>query len=63
MLAELPPALRKELDETTLFLNQEAILGVIARIAVEAPETAERLRPLVQNFEIQRIRELLAEAE
>jgi len=61
MLAELPPDLSKELDETTLFLNQEAILAVIARIAVNAPETAARLQALVQNFEIQRIRELLAE--
>jgi hypothetical protein len=36
-------------------------LKVIDRIAEHAPETAEHLRALVQNFELERIRELLAE--
>jgi predicted flavoprotein YhiN len=35
---------------------------VINRIAEHAPETAEHLRALVHNFELERIRELLAEA-
>jgi hypothetical protein len=62
MLAELPPELLQELDKTTLVANREAILEVIERITEHAPETAQLLRALVQNFEIERIRELLAEA-
>jgi signal transduction histidine kinase/CheY-like chemotaxis protein len=62
MLAELPPELLQDLDKTTLVANREIVLEVIKRIAEHAPGTAERLRSLVQNFEIERIRELLAEA-
>lgn len=62
MLAELPPELLKDLDETTLVANRKAILEVIERIQEHAPDVAENLRALVQNFEIERIRELLAEA-
>jgi CheY-like chemotaxis protein len=62
MLAELPPELLQDLDKTTLVANREVILKVIERIPEHAPETAELLRALVQNFEIERIRELLAEA-
>jgi CheY-like chemotaxis protein/two-component sensor histidine kinase len=62
MLAELPPQLLQDLDKTTLVANGQVILKVIDRIAEHAPETAELLRALVQNFEIERIRELLAEA-
>jgi CheY-like chemotaxis protein len=61
MLAELPPDLLQDLGETTLGLNREAILEVIERIETHAPGTAENLRALVQNFEIERIRELLEE--
>jgi two-component system sensor histidine kinase/response regulator len=61
MLAELSPELLKDLDETTLVANREVILKVIDRIREHAPETAEHLRALVQNFEVERIRELLAE--
>ena len=61
MLAELPPELLKDLDQTTLVANREAILEVIDRIAEHAPETAKHLRALVHNFELERIRELLAE--
>jgi hypothetical protein len=60
MLAELPPELLQELDKTTLVANREAILEVIERIAEHAPETAALLRELVQNFEIECIREMLA---
>jgi CheY-like chemotaxis protein len=62
MLAELPPDLLQDLDETTLVANREVILKVVDRIAEHAPGVAENLRALVQNFEIDRIRELLAEA-
>jgi hypothetical protein len=61
MLAELPPELLQDLDETTLVANREVILEVIERIREHAPDTADNLRALVQNFEIDRIRELLAE--
>ena len=61
MLAELPPELLKDLDETTLVANREAIVEVIDRIAEHAPDVAKNLRALVQNFEIERIRELLEE--
>ena len=61
MLAELPPELRNDLDQTTLVANREAILEVVARIKELAPDMAESLRELVENFEIERIRELLAE--
>ncbi len=61
MLAELPPELIKDLDNTTLIGKRESILEVIERIAELAPEAAQHLRMLVQNFEIERIRDLLAE--
>jgi predicted ATPase/signal transduction histidine kinase/CheY-like chemotaxis protein len=61
MLAELPPQLLQDLDQTTLVANRKVILTVIDRIAEHAAETAEHLRALVQNFELERIRELIAE--
>ena len=62
MLAELPPELLEELDQTTLVANRKAILAVIGRIREHSPKTADSLWGLVQNFETERIRELLAEA-
>ncbi len=62
MLAQLPPELLQELDKTTLVANREAISEVIGRIREPAPDIAESLQQLVQNFEIDRIRELLGEA-
>ena len=61
MLADLPRELLKDLDETTLVANREAVLEVIGRIREHAPETAEILKALVRNFEIDRIRDLIAE--
>lgn len=61
MLHELPPKLLQELDKTTLVANRDEILNVIERIREHAPDAAESLQVLVQNFEIERIRELLAE--
>jgi signal transduction histidine kinase/DNA-binding response OmpR family regulator len=63
MLAELPPELLQALDETTLALNQQSALQVIDRIQETAPQTAESLRSLVQNFQMGHIRELLKEME
>jgi signal transduction histidine kinase/ligand-binding sensor domain-containing protein/CheY-like chemotaxis protein len=61
MLAGLPPDLLQNLRETTLVLNRDAILEVVERVAEHAPDTAENLRALVQNFQIKRIREVLGE--
>ena len=61
MLAELPPELLQDLDQTTLVANRESILEVIDRIAEHAPGMAENLRARVHNFELEHIRELLAE--
>jgi hypothetical protein len=63
MLANLPPELRKELEETTLALNREATLQVIGRIKEQAPDTARALRLLVEEFQMGRIRKLLEETE
>ncbi len=63
MLAELPPELHQELDQTILVANRKAILEVVDRIGKEAPETATCLRILVENFEIERIRDLLDEVQ
>jgi CheY-like chemotaxis protein/anti-sigma regulatory factor (Ser/Thr protein kinase) len=63
MLTELPPELLQDLDETTLLLNEKAILEVIGRIEEYAPNTAACLRVLVQKYEIERIRELLREEQ
>jgi CheY-like chemotaxis protein len=61
MLAELPPELRVNLDKATLVANRQDILEVIDGIAAHSPSAAELLQELVQNFEIDRIRELLGE--
>ena len=61
MLAELPAELLQDLDKTTLVANRDTILEVIERIRELAPDTAESLQVFVQNFEIERTRELLAE--
>ena len=49
----------EELRKTTLALDREATLLVIERIEAHAPETAEGLRTLVQDFQMGRIGELL----
>jgi CheY-like chemotaxis protein len=59
MLAELPPDLLQELDRATLALDRQATFEVIERIAESAPETAQGLHDLMQNFQTGRIRELL----
>jgi CheY-like chemotaxis protein len=63
MLADLPEDLRQELRATTLALDMKAIRAVNDRIEAHAPETAEQLRVLVKNFQIDRIRDLLREVE
>ncbi len=63
MLTELPPNLLQDLCETILVAKMEAILEVIERIAEQAPDTAERLRAFVKNFQIDRIWEVLEEVK
>ncbi len=63
MLAQLPAESLRDLDKTTLVANRYAILEVVERIREHTPETADSLQELVQNFEIDRIRELIAEAK
>ena len=59
MLADLPPRILRDLDETSLALDLDAIQEVIERIAEQAPDTARQLQALAQDFEFARIRELL----
>jgi CheY-like chemotaxis protein/anti-sigma regulatory factor (Ser/Thr protein kinase) len=59
MLADLPEGLLHELRETTLALNREAALEVIARIAGNAPEVAAGLKGFVDNYQMVELRDLL----
>lgn len=61
MLAELPPELLRELDQTTLVLDREATFELIERIAKVNPAVADGLRTLMQNFQTHQIRVLLQE--
>ena len=63
MLADLPEGLLHELRETTLALNREAALEVIARIADRAPEVAAGLKGLVDNYQMVELRDLLSEKD
>ena len=63
MLAELPSEMLQELRETTLALDREATLEVIARFEDQSPQVAMGLRVLVDNFQMGRIQELLVETE
>ena len=65
MLAGLPDELLRELRETTLALNREAALEVIARmrIADHAPEVAAGLKELVDNYQMVELRDLLGEKD
>ncbi len=63
MLADLPPELFRELNQTTLVADREATQAVIERIEEHAPETGAGLRVLVENYQMGRLRDLLKEAE
>jgi signal transduction histidine kinase/CheY-like chemotaxis protein len=63
MLAELPPELLQELRETTLALNREAALEVIAHIADQAPEVAAGLKELVDNYQMVELHDLLEDVD
>jgi hypothetical protein len=55
--------LLRELRETTLALNREAALEVIARMADQAPEVAAGLKGLVDNYQMVELRDLLSEKD
>jgi len=59
MLAELPGELLEELRHATLVLDRAAIAALIERIEARAPDTAKGLQRLVDDFQFERIRELL----
>lgn len=63
MLADLPPELLQELNQTTLVADREATLAVIERIEDHAPETAASLRALVEDFQMGCLQDLLDETE
>ena len=63
MLADLPDEWLQELRETTLALNREAALEVIARINDQAPEVAAGLREIVDNYQMAELRDLLEEGK
>jgi len=63
MLAGLPDEWLQELRETTLALNKEAALEVIARVADRAPEAAAGLRQFVDNYQMAELLDLLEEIE
>jgi signal transduction histidine kinase/ligand-binding sensor domain-containing protein/CheY-like chemotaxis protein len=63
MLAELPPELLIELREKSLSLDREAISSVIDHIESLAPDTANGLRFLLEDFQIGRIRDLLEDTK
>jgi signal transduction histidine kinase/ligand-binding sensor domain-containing protein/FixJ family two-component response regulator len=63
MLSELPADVLQDLRETTLALDREATLQVIAGIEDQAPDTAAGLRQLVGDFQMGRIQDLLAGLE
>ena len=59
MLADLPEDLLHELREATLLLDREAALEVISRIAVKAPDVVTGLIELVNNYQMDQLRDLL----
>ena len=59
ILAGIPAELLQELRETTLTLKREAATEVISQIAEHAPETATKLKKLVDNFQMAELQKLL----
>ena len=59
MPTELPPELIPELSHATLILDRAAMTVLIRRIEAHAPDTAKGLQKLVDDFQFERIRDLL----
>ena len=63
MLADLPADLLQELRETIPMLKREAISVVIERIEPLAPDTANGLRKMLDNFQMTKLLKLLGEVK
>jgi CheY-like chemotaxis protein len=61
MLSELPGELLEELRQAALVLNEAAMAVLIERIEAHVPEKAKGLQKLVDNFQFERIRDLIRE--
>ena len=61
MLSELPPEWISDLRKATRVLSRTAMAELIERIEVHAPDTAKGLQRLVDDFQFERIRDLLGE--
>ena len=62
MLSELSPELRVELQQAALELSRTTMAELIERIEAHAPDTAKGLQRLVDDFQFERIRDLLGGA-
>jgi CheY-like chemotaxis protein/anti-sigma regulatory factor (Ser/Thr protein kinase) len=61
MLSEIPPELISELRQATLVLDRKTMAGLIERIGAHAPDTAKALQRLVDDFQFERIKDLLGD--
>ena len=61
MLSQLPPEVLAELRQAALVLDRAAMAALVDRIKTHAPDTAKGLQRLVDDFQLERIRELLGE--
>ena len=61
MLSGIPGELLAELGEATLLLNRNAMSEVVVRIAEHAPEAAAMLQGMIEQLQLGRVRDLLAE--
>ena len=63
MLSELPPELLAELRHAILVPDRAAMALLIERIEAHAPDTAKGLQRLVDDFQFERIPDLLGGLE
>ena len=61
MLSQLPPEVLSELHQAALVLDRAAMAALVDRIKTHAPDTARSLQRLLDDFQLERIRELLGD--
>jgi CheY-like chemotaxis protein len=61
MLSQLPPEVLSELRQATLELDRAAMAALVDLIKTHAPDTARSLQRLLDDFQLERIRELLGD--
>jgi signal transduction histidine kinase/CheY-like chemotaxis protein len=61
MLSGIPGELLAELGEATVLLNRSAMSEVVTRIAEHAPEAAAMLQRMIEQLQLGRVRDLLAD--